>query len=228
MKLLLTSFGLANATIVAALERLMGKPIGEASVMYVPTALHATPGGAGYAWEMLGTARPADWRSVGFLELTALPGIAADRWLPQLEAADVIMVGGGNTPYLSYWLQRSGFAAMLPGLLRGAVYAGISAGSMVVGSNFWINRVRLARDGVYDDDLYGDVAPAGQGSDATPGLVDFALRPHLGSPDFPGATVEGIARIAEGPTYAIDDASAVVVDSDDVTVASEGTWHYLP
>jgi dipeptidase E len=82
MKLLLTSFGLANATIVAALERLLGKPIGEATVMYVPTALHATPGGVAYAWRMLDAVRPADWADVGILELTALPDIPSDRWLP--------------------------------------------------------------------------------------------------------------------------------------------------
>ena len=97
MKLLLTSFGLANATIVAALERLLGKPIGEATVMYVPTALHAT----------------------------------------------------------------------------------------------------------------------------------LVIRPHLNSPEFPGATADRIAALAEGPTFAIDDASAVVVDGETVTVASEGSWRYF-
>ncbi|MBD0323520.1 MAG: Type 1 glutamine amidotransferase-like domain-containing protein, partial [Aldersonia sp.] len=107
MKLLLTSFGLANATIVAALERLLDKPIGEATVMYVPTALHATPGGAAYGWRMLDAIRPVLWADVGILELTALPDVPSDRWLPDLQAVDAIAVGGGNTPYLSHWFQRS-------------------------------------------------------------------------------------------------------------------------
>jgi dipeptidase E len=227
VKLLLTSFGLANATIIAALERLLGKPMGEATVMYVPTALHATPGGVAYAGRMLDTVRPADWAQFGILELTALPDISADRWLPGLEAADAIAVGGGNTPYLSYWFQRSGFAQMLPGLLHRAVYVGISAGSMVVGSHLRIDRDRLARDGVYEDDLYADAAPLGVGSDGTLGLVDLAVRPHFNSPDFPGATADRIAELAEGRTYAIDDASAVVADGNTVTVASEGSWRYF-
>ena len=121
MKLLLTSAGLVNTAIVEALEDLLGKPIGAASVMYVPTAIHATPGGVGYAWRMLDTARLGEWNEVGFLELTALPSVPAERWLPQLESADVVMVGGGNTPYVSFWFERSGLAALLPRLLRRAV-----------------------------------------------------------------------------------------------------------
>jgi dipeptidase E len=224
MKLLLTSTGLVNDAIVGALEGLLRKPISEASVMYVPTAIHATPGGVGYAWRMLDTARLDRWRDVGFLELTALPDVPADRWLPPLESADAIMVGGGNTPYLSYWLTRSGFAALVPRLLRRAVYVGVSAGSIVAGSNMYVNRERLDREGVYDDDVYGDDAPRGAGSDATLRLVDVAVRPHLASTDFPHATVDRLQRLADGPTYAIDDHSAVVVDGDTITVASAGQW----
>jgi dipeptidase E len=175
MKLLLTSAGLVNTAIVEALEDLLGKPIGAASVMYVPTAIHATPGGVGYAWRMLDTARLGEWNEVGFLELTALPSVPTERWLPQLESADVVMVGGGNTPYLSFWFERSGFAALLPRLLRRAVYVGVSAGSLVVGSNLYVDRERLAREGVYDD-MYGDAAPFGSGSDTALALVDFADR----------------------------------------------------
>jgi dipeptidase E len=227
VKLLLTSFGLTNAAIVAALEGLIGKPIGAAALMYVPTAIHATPGGVGYAWRALDTVRPREWGEVGFLELTALPGVPPDRWLSQVESADVIMVGGGNTPYLSYWFKRSGFGALLPGLLRRAVYVGISAGSMVVGSDLYVDPERLAREGVYDDDVYGDAAPLGYGSDAALGLVDFAIRPHLGSSDFPSATANRLARLANGPTYAIDDQSAVVVEGDSVTVVSAGRWQHF-
>jgi hypothetical protein len=42
----------------------------------------------------------------------------------------------------------------------------------------------------------------------------------------PGATADRIAALAEGPTFAIDDASAVV-DGETVTVASEGSWRYF-
>jgi hypothetical protein len=108
------------------------------------------------------------------------------------------------------------------------VYVGVSAGSMVVGSGFNINRTRLEREGVYDDDLYGDCAPLGLGSDHTLGLVDFAVRPHLGSPDFPDLTLDRVVATATGPTWVLDDRSAVVVDGDNVRVASAGAARYLP
>src|SRR5215218_10644159 len=50
MKLLLTSLGLSNPTIVGALEQLLGKPISQSRMVYVPTALHGTPGGGRWAW----------------------------------------------------------------------------------------------------------------------------------------------------------------------------------
>jgi len=227
MKLLLTSLGLSNPTIVGALEQLLGKPISQSRMVYVPTALHGTPGGGRWAWELLNMSRPESWAEVGMLELTALPGLPEATWMPVLTRADAIVVGGGNTPYLSHWFVASGFAARLPGLLEHATYVGVSAGSMVVGSGFQIDRLRLASDGIYDDDLYGDTAPLGLGSDRTLGLVDFAVRPHLGSADFPQATLERIRAGAVGPTWVLDDESAVAVDGDEVTVASEGEWHLL-
>jgi hypothetical protein len=98
---------------------------------------------------------------------------------------------------------------------------------LVGGSNLYVDRERLAREGVYDDDVYGDAAPFGSGSDTALALVDFAVRPHLDSPDFPEATPGRLARLAESPTYAIDDHSAVAVD-DVVRVISAGNWQYLP
>lgn len=227
MKLLLTSSGLTNPTITAALEELVGKSIGESRVVYVPTAMNAVPDGVEYAWQALEQARPSEWESFGILELTALPDLPPDLWMPALRSADVIMVGGGNTPYLSHWFQRSGFSEALPSLLQSAVYVGASAGSMVVSSGFHLNAERLSRDGIYDDDLYGDVAPLGAGSDETLRLVNFQIRPHLQSPDFDNLTLERIVETVTEPTYVLDDDSAVVVDGPIVRVASEGEWHYL-
>jgi len=69
------------------------------------------------------------------LELTVLPGLPEEMWLPQVEEADVLFVGGGNEFYLSYWMEKSGLFDLLPGLLgQGGVYVGSSAGSMVVTS----------------------------------------------------------------------------------------------
>ena len=68
------------------------------------------------------------------LELTALPSIPQEAWLPKLEAADALLVGGGDPLYLCYWMQQSGLADLLPAL-RETVYVGMSAGSMVLAPN---------------------------------------------------------------------------------------------
>ena len=49
MKLLLTSAGISNTSIHDALVELLGKPIAEASALFVPTAIYALPSGADIA-----------------------------------------------------------------------------------------------------------------------------------------------------------------------------------
>ncbi len=70
------------------------------------------------------------WKSVGVLELTALPSIARTVWLPAVEEADVLLVNGGDTIYLDRWMRESGLAELLPSL--DLVYVGLSAGSLVM------------------------------------------------------------------------------------------------
>ena len=70
------------------------------------------------------------WKSVGVLELTALPSIARTVWLPEVEQADVLLVNGGDTIYLDRWMRESGLAELLPSL--DLVYVGLSAGSLVM------------------------------------------------------------------------------------------------
>ena len=227
MRLLLTSAGVTNGSIREALVGLLGKPIAESKAVCVPTAIYAMPEGGAYAWQELREVGGLGWRDFGLLELTALPSIAEGHWLPSVEAADAIVVGGGITPYLSYWMQESGFAGKLPGLLANKVYVGASAGSIVAGPRLHVDRDELERTGVYNDDEYGDPAPPGAGSDRGLGLVSFAVRPHLNSRDFPNAdmaTMEGWAAKLDVPTYAIDDGTAIKVVDGEVEVVSEGEW----
>ena len=48
MKLLLTSSGLTNESIRTVLAELMGKPIGDAKLVFLPTAMHAVVEGGKY------------------------------------------------------------------------------------------------------------------------------------------------------------------------------------
>jgi dipeptidase E len=227
MKLLLTSAGVTNDSIRTALVELLGKPIGESSAVCVPTAPYALPGGPVFGWQQLKGFGEMGWEEFGVLELTALPTVPEEYWLPAVEAADVIVIGGGNGGYLSHWLQESGFGGRLPELLRTRVYFGVSAGSLVVTHSLNVDRERLARTGVYYDDEYDEAAPPGAGSDRTLKLVDFVIRPHLNSYYFPNTTLEVMPRAAEKagvPLYAIDDQTAIKVVDGEVEVVSEGEW----
>ncbi|MBA2679750.1 MAG: Type 1 glutamine amidotransferase-like domain-containing protein [Ktedonobacteraceae bacterium] len=227
MKLLLTSLGLTNDSIRKALVDLLGKPIEVSKAVFIPTAMYAMPGASGLVWEVLKEQGEVGWQELGVLELTALPSILQEHWLPALEAADVIIVGGGNTPYLSYWMQASGLDKKLPELLKNTVYMGVSAGSMVMAHSIHINREELETTGIYYDDEYHDIAPANAGSDKTLKLVDFTLRPHLGADYFPNITLDRMQKAAvniDVPMYVIDDQTALKVTDSNVEVVSEGQW----
>jgi len=228
MKLLLTSAGIANDSIRAAVVDLLGRPVEECTAVVIPTAVYALPDGPGDSWQTIKHFADMGWRELGVLELTALPSLEEQHWLPALQAADAILVGGGNSGYLSFWFERSGLADRLPELLAGGtVYVGVSAGSMVLTPGFNIDRERLERTGVYYDDEYDEAAPLGAGSDRGLGLVDFVVRPHLDADYFPDATMEMMERAAakvDVPLYAFDDETALKVVDGEVEVVGDGRW----
>ena len=137
MKLLLTDSGVRNASILAALVDLLGKPIAEARALCIPTAGYGGPyGDPDGPWRFI-SGRSGDpmtelgWKSVGALELTALPGIDKERWVSWVREADALLVNGGDALYLCRWMRESGLADLFPSL-RDTVYVGLSAGSTVL------------------------------------------------------------------------------------------------
>ncbi len=133
MKFLLTSAGIKNTSIHNALVNLLDKPIAESSALCIPTAIYAFPGGAGKAWQLI-SGRAASplcelgWKSLGVLELSALPSIDKELWVPMVRETDALLVGGGDPLYLCYWMRQSGLADLLPSL-RETVYVGVSGGT---------------------------------------------------------------------------------------------------
>ena len=232
MKLLLTSVGPSNDSLRRALLRLLGRPFAECSAVHIPTAAYGLEGGGLRFAAALGSYWAGfDWKSIGQLELTALPNLPVELWLPELQAADVILVGGGNTGYLSYWFRESGLADVLPGLLHHTVYVGASAGSVIMTPELQVDRERLSSTGVFYDEDSDEAATPGLVADFTLGLVNFLIRPHLSSTDFGDLGPEAVARVAASinwPLYAIDDNSGVLVDGDQIEVISEGTWQRFP
>ena len=217
MKLLLTSAGITNASIHNALVSLLGKPIAESSALCIPTAAYGHPmAGPGAAWRFIAGREPRTpmcelgWKSLGVLELTALPSIPEEQWLPMVQETDVLLVNGGDSLYLCYWMRQSGFADLLPSLR--AVYVGLSAGSMVMTPRIGEDFVRWNPPG---------------GGDETLGLVDFSLFPHLDHENLPDNSMADAERWAAGisvPAYAIDDETAITVAHGTVEVVSEGHW----
>lgn len=222
MKLLLTSAGIKNASIHDALLALLGKPIAESSALCIPTAGYGHPRGTpGGAWRFISGREPRcpmcelGWKSLGVLELTALPSIGEERWGPWVRDADVLLVNGGDALYLCHWMRQSGLAALLPSL-RETVWVGLSAGSMVMSP-------RVGEDFI-------EAKPPITGEDRALGVVDFSIFPHLDHPDLPENTMADAQRWAAGiggPAYAIDDQTAIQVVDGVVEVVSEGRWKFF-
>src|ERR687894_209486 len=76
------------------------------------------------------------WKSLGVLELTALPSIKEEYWVPEVREVDALLVWGGSPLYLCYWMRQSGLADLLPSLRRQTVYVGTSGGAMVATTDF--------------------------------------------------------------------------------------------
>jgi len=221
MKLLLTSAGIKNPSIHGALLDLLGKPIADAHALCIPTAGYGHPQtNPTHAWRFVSGQEPRapmtelGWKSVGVLELTALPSLGRERWVPWVREADVLLVNGGDALYLHHWMRASGLADLLSSL-SDKVWVGMSAGSMVM----------TPRIG---EDFVGWTPPGG--SDETLGVVDFSIFPHLDHPDLPWNTLANAERWAagiNGPAYAVDDETAISVVGGTVSVVSEGQWRLL-
>jgi dipeptidase E len=222
MKMLLTSAGVNNKRIEDALVDLLGKPIAEAGALCIPTAMYAHPAvGPGTGpWRFISgnSANPMvdlGWRSMGVLELTALPSLDERMWVPLVQEADALLVGGGDVLYLCHWMRESGLADLLPSL-KETVWVGLSAGSMVM-------TPQVGEEFIQWRPPSGDVS--------TLGLVDFSICPHVNGDGMPGNTeaeAEAWAATIDVPAFAVDDRTAFKVVDNHVEVVSEGSWRALP
>jgi dipeptidase E len=215
VKLFLTSAGITNPSIRAALLDLLGKPIEQCTALAISTASYPLREGPFFAWSFVSGNEPQTpmaelgWKRVGVLELTAIAHLERQRWLPAVESADVFLVNGGDTIFLDRWMRESGLAELLPSLP--GLWVGLSAGSLVMCPSV-------------DDEFASWTSPVGgEGL----GFVDFVIFPHLDHPDLPENTTADAERWAQRitvPGYAIDDATALKVVEGEVEVISEGAW----
>jgi len=216
MKLLLTSAGISNTSIYNTLVELLDKPISEASALFIPTAIFPIPNGANIISKVIcgSLGDPfcqLGWKSMGVLELAALPTLKQDLWVPLLMETDALLVGGGDCQYLCYWMQQSGLTDLLPSVLQKTVYVGLSAGSMIMTSF---------------GTTYGNHTLPVESTKCI-GLLDIAIHPHLDHEWFPDNSLDNLEKLASTipvPSYAIDDQTALKVVDGTIEVISDGHW----
>lgn len=221
IRLLLTGGGVNNATMRDALVAMLPKPIAECTALCIPTAQYGHPyvGPGVKPWGFVSGNEDSQmtqlgWKSVGLLELTALPSIPEERWVPLVRETDVFLAAGGDALYLAHWMRESGLADMLPSL-DNAVWVGLSGGSMVM-----TPRIGAA--------FMGWQPPSGD--DRALGVIDFALYPHLDHPMLPTNTManaEKWAATLDCHAYAMDDDTAITVVDGVVGIVSEGHWRHF-
>ncbi|MBI3282786.1 Type 1 glutamine amidotransferase-like domain-containing protein [Candidatus Curtissbacteria bacterium] len=217
MKLLLTSSGLRNKSIVGALLELQGKPFSKTNLAFIPTAANVEEGDKFWLIDDLANCKKLGFASIDIVDISAIP---ENLWKPRLVAADVLLFGGGNTFHLIYWIRKSGLEEFLPRLLKKRVYAGISAGSMVASKRILLSESKK----LYYEDLKGYQDEKGLG------FVSFQIRPHLNNNFFPNVK-EGIlkeqAKKVPEQIYALDDEMAIKVDDKNIEVVGAGKYLLL-
>lgn len=214
MKLLLTSGGLTNDSIISALKDLIQKPFNKVNLAFIPTASNLEKGDKWWLIEDLKTCKELGFKAIDIVDISALPKKV---WKKRLEAADVLLFEGGNTYHLMYWINKSGLRKLLPRLLKDKVYIGISAGTIVATPSLILSSaekepVKEIGETIYDDGL---------------GLVDFLVEPHVNNKHFPQLTfdyVEKQSRKIPQQIYALDDNSAIKVVNKKISIVSEGKW----
>lgn len=214
MKLLLTSGGLTNQTIVKALDELAGKSLDQLKVAFIPTASNIEEGDKWWLIDDLRRLSFLKFKQIDIVDISALP---KEIWQKRLEEADVLFVSGGNTYHLMYWFNKSGLSKILPKLLKNIIYIGVSAGTVVatpsiVNADFEAEPLKEIHEEIFNDGL---------------SLVNFMIEPHINSQYFPDQNFKSLAKRSKKYNYSIygiDDDTAIKIDGDNVEVVSQGVW----
>ena len=214
MKFLLTSSGINNDDIALSLSSLVGKPLKETNILFVPTA--ANTEGEDKRWLIgnLTDLQKYNFKSIDILDIAA---VSSDVWKKRFMEKDVICFGGGNEKYLAEIFDTGAMKDFLQELSDTKVYVGISAGSMVTG-NFMPHK------------LYPSIFPEetfGEGVQRAMGLHHFCFIPHLNSNYFAHVRKENLERLKDDFTtdvYSTDDETALQINGTLVTIVGKGNY----
>ncbi len=208
---LLTSTGLVNDPIKQAFLDLLPKPAKDITVAFIPTAKNLNTNDKRYFMRVLLSLDELGVKKIDFVDIDA---IKKEYWLPRLEAADVIYVGGGNTYYLLNSIRNSGLISELPRLLESRLYVGDSAGGIVITPSIDIAAVD---DG--DENIIGIKDTKGLG------LIGFEVSPH--TPE--DVSIKGnkeYSKTSPNAIYAFDDHSAIKVNGSKIEQIGNGHWSF--
>lgn len=212
MKLLLTSAGLSNKSIINAFNKLVGLPKAKIHISFIPTAANVEEGNKDWLIDDYINLKREGYGCIDIVDISALdPKV----WKPRLEASNVLLFGGGNTFHLMHWVKKSGLEKILPKLLETRVYVGISAGGCIAGPTIYNSVQNLF------DETYTLLIKEGLG------LVNFQFVPHLNSLYFKKIRIKNLGEAAKKikePVYVVDDNSAIQVVDNKITPISEGIW----
>ncbi len=214
MKLLLTSGGLTNQSIVSTLLDLVTKKPQYTNLCFISTAATIETGDKSWFINDLINIHKLGFKTISIVDIGAT---SEDVWKPQLDDADILFFSGGNTYHLMECINKSGLKELLPEYLKTKVWVGISAGSIVTNPDL----AAKISQAIYDED-YDKMGEVG-------GLnyVDFYFLPHLNSPYFPNLVEENIKKLAKRipkKIYAMDDNGAVKVVDGKVEIITEGKY----
>ena len=213
MKFLLTSSGIRNQYIANALAELVGKPLSETSILFVPTAANTGTDDKSWMIEDLAEFRKQNFKSIDVVDIATPPEV----WTPHVLAADVICFGGGDEKYLARVMEQGGMKEFLLPLLSTKVYMGISAGSMVAG-HFLPEGLSEV---VFPEEDFGST----QGTPMK--LYDFIFIPHLNSDWFKHVSKEVLDTIKDKfgmVTYVTDDETAIKIDGAKIEIVGKGNY----
>ncbi len=205
MKLLLTSGGLRNQTLINALLDLANKPAEQLKIAFIPTAQNVEPRDKSWLIDQLVRLKDLGPEQIDIVDISA---IDKKLWLSKLQESNVIFVNGGNTTYLMDCFNKFGFSEEIKELLTTRVYVGVSAGSYVATPD-----IRFNSD--YEKGVFKGL-----------GLVDFGLQVHYKNPKFPlAANYELVAKRVKGcpyRVYVLDDQMAIKVNGAKIEVVGDG------
>lgn len=215
MKLLLTSSGLENDSIIKALQELAIKPFSELKIAFIPTASNLEAGDKkDWFIEDLIQLKNLKFNSIDIVDISALP---KEIWLERLKEVDILFVEGGNTYHLMYWFNKSGLSEILPELLKTKIYIGVSAGTIIATPSL----LNSKSEQEFSEKIGQTI------SDQALGLVNFMITTHVNSSWFPELNFDFLELESKNYPYSIyglDDNSAIKIDGDKIEIISEGVW----